>query len=363
MKNSNGGFTLVELLATIAATSIVTLAAMSFLLVCFRLCASAQATAGEQETSRIVLTLMEDLVSEGSITKVENTGSQWNLCGKKDNDDVVLLTYSGDDHTLSAGGSVIMEGVEDFSAALDNVNKKLLTITLKTENGKEYTTSVYCRTTEINDDPTKPASFNFNTGIVGRVYGRSSAAGAANARAYGISNDEWIARLALIANLDLQIGSTGKILSGDDEGKYFSEWYIGGYDAAHPGWSKNTPWCACFVSWGIAQVRDSLDRTLSFSDVDAGVKRLRSGENGAWLDPGAAPIPGDLIFFDWDEDPDPDYDSAADHVGVFLMQRDGRVYSIEGNTDGRVAVRNYAPDDPRILGYGRLKWKSSSGAD
>lgn len=357
MKNSNGGFTLVELLATIAATSIVTLAAMSFLLVCFRLCASARATAGEQETSRIVLTLMEDLASEGSIKKIKDNG----IYGADSNN--LILKYDRDNKTLSTGNSVIMEGVEDFSAALDKNNKKLLTITLKTENGKEYTTSVYCRTTEINDDPTKPTSLNFNTGIVARVYGRSSAAGAANARAYGISNDEWIARLALIANLDLQIGSTGKILSGDNEGKYFSEWYIGGYDEAHPGWSKNTPWCACFVSWGIAQVRDSLDRTLSFSDVDAGVKRLRSGENGAWLDPGAAPIPGDLIFFDWDGDPDPDYDSAADHVGVFLMQRDGRVYSIEGNTDGRVAVRNYAPDDPRILGYGRLKWKSTSGAD
>ena len=355
MKNSNGGFTLVELLATIAATSIVTLAAMSFLLVCFRLCASARATAGEQETSRIVLTLMEDLASEGSITKIENG----KILGTNDKN---ILTYDKDEHKLSAGNSVIMEGVEDFSAALDKNNKNLLTITLKTENGKEYTTSVYCRTQNITVEPVS-TSFNFNTGIVARVYGRSSAAGAANARAYGISNDEWIARLALIANLDLQIGSTGKILSGDNEGKYFSEWYIGGYDAAHPGWSKNTPWCACFVSWGIAQVRDSLDRTLSFSDVDAGVKRLRSGENGAWLDPGAAPIPGDLIFFDWDGDPDPDYDSAADHVGVFLMQRDGRVYSIEGNTDGRVAVRNYAPDDPRILGYGRLKWKSTSGAD
>ncbi len=353
MKNSNGGFTLVELLATIAATSIVTLAAMSFLLVCFRLCASAQATAGEQETSRIVLTLMEDLASEGSITKIENG----KILGTNDKN---ILTYDKDEHKLSAGGSVIMEGVTEFKAGLSE-DKKLLTITLTTEN-QTYTTSVYCRTQDITEKQIS-TSLNFNTGIVGRVYGRSSAAGAANARAYGISNDEWIARLALIANLDLQIGSTGKILSGDDEGKYFSEWYIGGYDEVHPGWSKNTPWCACFVSWGIAQVRDSLDRTLSFSDVDAGVKRLRSGENGAWLDPGAAPIPGDLIFFDWDGDPDPDYDSAADHVGVFLMQRDGRVYSIEGNTDGRVAVRNYAPDDPRILGYGRLKWKSTSGAD
>lgn len=352
MKNSNGGFTLVELLATIAATSIVTLAAMSFLLVCFRLCASARATAGEQETSRIVLTLMEDLASEGSIKEIKDNG----IYGENTNNPI--LTYDKDNKTLSAGDSVIMDGVTDFDAKFE---KRLLTITLTTEN-QTYTTSVYCRTQNITVEPIS-ASLNFNTGIVARVYGRSSAAGAANARAYGISNDEWIARLALIANLDLQIGSTGKILSGDNEGKYFSEWYIGGYDEAHPGWSKNTPWCACFVSWGIAQVRDSLDRTLSFSDVDAGVKRLRSGENGAWLDPGAAPIPGDLIFFDWDGDPDPDYDSAADHVGVFLMQRDGRVYSIEGNTDGRVAVRNYAPDDPRILGYGRLKWKSTSGAD
>ena len=66
---------------------------------------------------------------------------------------------------------------------------------------------------------------------------------------------------------------------------------------------------------------------------------------------------GDLVFFNFDED-DP-----ADHVGVYLASKTDQetgstyIYTIEGNTAGRVAVRKYAVGDPRIMGYGKL-WES-----
>ena len=45
------------------------------------------------------------------------------------------------------------------------------------------------------------------------------------------------------------------------------------------------------------------------------------------------------------------------HVGVILTQRDGMIYTIEGNSNGVVAIRQYPTDDTGIMGYGILDWK------
>ena len=34
------------------------------------------------------------------------------------------------------------------------------------------------------------------------------------------------------------------------------------------------------------------------------------------------------------------------------------LYTIEGNSGGRVAVQRYLLSDPRIVGYGVLNWKA-----
>ena len=65
-----------------------------------------------------------------------------------------------------------------------------------------------------------------------------------------------------------------------------------------------------------------------------------------------SPEPGDLVFFDWQAP----YDDP-EHVGAVTEARDGYVYTIEGNSNGKVEYRCYALDDPRILGYGILNWK------
>jgi cell wall-associated NlpC family hydrolase len=66
------------------------------------------------------------------------------------------------------------------------------------------------------------------------------------------------------------------------------------------------------------------------------------------------PKPGDLVFFDWimDDTKDPQ------HVGVVLGVQDGRIYTIEGNSAGRVMIRSYPIDSQYILGYGVLPWAS-----
>ena len=71
-----------------------------------------------------------------------------------------------------------------------------------------------------------------------------------------------------------------------------------------------------------------------------------------WRDRGATPIPGDYVFFDWNGGSDPD------HVGAVLCVEGDFLYTIEGNSGGKVAVNRYPKNDPRIVGYGVLNWKT-----
>ncbi len=63
----------------------------------------------------------------------------------------------------------------------------------------------------------------------------------------------------------------------------------------------------------------------------------------------SGPEPGDQIFFgtDWDH---------VDHTGLVVAVKNGRVYTIEGNTSNMVAERNYPLDGGGIFGYGRPRW-------
>ena len=45
------------------------------------------------------------------------------------------------------------------------------------------------------------------------------------------------------------------------------------------------------------------------------------------------PIPGDLIFYDWDND-----DTYVEHVGIVRFTDDDYVYTVEGNVDSRNGV-------------------------
>ena len=73
-----------------------------------------------------------------------------------------------------------------------------------------------------------------------------------------------------------------------------------------------------------------------------------------WRERGAEPIPGDYVFFDWDGRNDPD------GVGAVLCVEGNFLYTIEGNSGGRVAVQRYSLSDSRIVGYGVLSWKKET---
>ena len=76
-------------------------------------------------------------------------------------------------------------------------------------------------------------------------------------------------------------------------------------------------------------------------------------ERGLWQDGSYEPRPGDLIFFDWDDE-DEGQDGAADHVGIVEKVEGGIVYTIEGNSGNVCRERQYAIGHDEIYGYGSL---------
>ena len=136
----------------------------------------------------------------------------------------------------------------------------------------------------------------------------------------------------LVAVAQSQVGNVG--------GAPYWSWY---------GFSSRVEWCAIFVSWCADQcgLIDS-GAVPKFSGCGTGVQWFQS--RGQWLLGSATPEPGMLIFFKW-------YGSdatIADHVGIVERVEDGRVYTIEGNSNDMVRRNSYPIGYGEIKGYGVL---------
>lgn len=345
MKRNNSGFTMVELLVTVAVSSIVLAAAASLMLLGLRVHQTTQKEAGEQQTVRIVLSALEDLSASGKIYRVEPLSDGWQLQGKTADGTpgAVLLRYNSGTLTSGTSGDQVL--LDNLRGARVDLDGSLVTFTFATA-AHSYSTSVFCR-----------------TGIEGDSVGKAEAEDILKETptlpdAADLTDTEKAARFAFLQKLADQYDSRGEIKSGDSTYTYFSEWYIGGY-ARDPRWNQYTPWCACFLSWGAEQLKTSIDGDPPrFANVDTGMEGFQ--KSGKWRNPNDEvnkPIPGDYVFFDWDGDRDPD------HVGAVLcVDENGYLYTIEGNSSGRVAVNRYPLSnpsaDPRIMGYGVLNWKT-----
>lgn len=339
MKRNNSGFTMVELLVTVAVSSIVLAAAASLMLLGLRVHQTTQKEAGEQQTVRIVLSALEDLSASGKIYRVEPLSDGWQLQGKTADGTpgAVLLRYNSGKLTSGTSGDQVL--LDNLRGARVDLDGSLVTFTFATA-AHSYSTSVFCR-----------------TGIEGDSVGKEEAKEKLDElKKPNLTDAEKKARFAFLQTLAGQYDSRGEIKSGDSTYTYFSEWYIGGY-ARDPRWNQYTPWCGCFLSWGAEQQRDTIDGAPPrFANVDTGMEGFQ--KSGKWRNPNDAnnmPIPGDYVFFDWDGDSDPD------HVGAVLCvaDKDGflYLYTIEGNSGGRVALNCYPKNDPRIMGYGVLNWE------
>lgn len=334
MKRNNSGFTMVELLVTVAVSSIVLAAAASLMLLGLRVHQTTQKEAGEQQTVRIVLSALEDLSASGKIYRVEPLSDGWQLQGKTADgkSGAVLLRYKSGKLTSGTSGDQVL--LDNLRGARVDLDGSLVTFTFATA-AHSYSTSVFCRTGIEGDS-------------VGKAEAQEKLEHPTLPESTTLSEKEKDARFAFLKTLAGQYDSRGEIIGGKG---YFSEWYIGNY-ADHPGWNQYTPWCGCFLSWGADQQKASINGAPPrFADVDKGMKGFK--DSRMWRERGAEPIPGDYVFFDWDGGTDPD------HVGAVLcVDENGYLYTIEGNSGGRVAVNCYPKNDPRIMGYGVLNWKT-----
>ena len=334
MKRNNSGFTMVELLVTVAVSSIVLAAAASLMLLGLRVHQTTQKEAGEQQTVRIVLSALEDLSASGKIYRVEQLSDGWQLQGKTADgkSGAVLLRYkSGKLTSGTSGDQVLLDNLRGAQVILDD---SLVTFSFSTA-AHSYSTSVFCRTGIEGDSVGKAEAQEKLDKLKNQTLPVSTT----------LTEAQKKARFEFLKTLAGQLDSKGEIKNTDT---YFSKWY-------NSDWNKNTPWCACFLSWAAAQQPgETFDGAPPrFADVDRGMASFK--ESGKWRAPNDEvnmPIPGDYVFFDWDRDIDPD------HVGAVLCEKDGFLYTIEGNSGGKVAVNRYPKNDPRIVGYGVLNWKT-----
>ena len=348
----NDGFTLVELLVSLTAGALVTFAAVTLLLMGTRIQHGSATDVQEQQTVRVVLSLLEKMAGSGEIRKIENTYDGWQLLDSKEEGAKVLFEYVQAEQTVYTGsaltGSPLLTGLHDADVTLEG-SEHLLRLAFETSRGENYETRVYCRAAAIADENTIS-----DEKVEDHITHTESFLG---------TDDEDVRRLAFLEALAQEYkggANYGEVQNPISDEDYYSQWYIGtGWEKN--GWNKDTPWCACFVSWAAVKSgiipRDDAGKDFVFANVDEGMALFRDeAMKGEWKDGSETPTPGDYIFFDWSgQRKDPA------HVGVVLDVKGEDIYTIEGNSSNRVAVRRYSLDDPAIMGYGVLPQFLSAG--
>lgn len=126
-----------------------------------------------------------------------------------------------------------------------------------------------------------------------------------------------------------QVGNVG--------GQPYWSWY---------GFKSRVEWCAIFVSW-VAEQAGYLEKGIipKFSGVLNGVNWFKAV--GEWQNRNYIPKSGDIIFFDWEDDGNPN------HVGIVEKVKNNKVYTVEGNsTDDTSRKKEYSINSKVIFGYG-----------
>ena len=133
---------------------------------------------------------------------------------------------------------------------------------------------------------------------------------------------------AMVAVAQTQLGNVG--------GEPYWRWW---------GLDYRVEWCAIFVSWCANQC----------GYLDTGVLPKMEGvrpyvdwfiERGQWQGRDYEPIPGDIIFFDWESD------GLADHVGIVEKVENGLIYTVEGNSGDRCVENRYYLGSAPVYGFG-----------
>ena len=154
----------------------------------------------------------------------------------------------------------------------------------------------------------------------------------------------WAAVLYGIHDPNEQIVAVARAQIGNVGGQPYWSWY---------GFNSRVAWCACFVSWCANECGYIEDGIIpKFAGCVNGAQWFK--DRGRWADNTATPVPGMIIFFDWDS-PDGEsgpQDGLSDHVGIVEKVENGRVYTIEGNSGDSCRQRSYPLGWYEIYGYG-----------
>ena len=132
-------------------------------------------------------------------------------------------------------------------------------------------------------------------------------------------------------------------------------------------------WCSKFVMW-VAQ-QTTVDNTNLYKNIfekEMKIQNPKSATNSIYTFSASShlrfnysnnyggsytPKKGDLIYFKWTNDWDKKIYSSMHitprgHVGIVEYVKNGRVYTIEGNTSDAISKLNYDLNSQSILGYG-----------
>ena len=109
-------------------------------------------------------------------------------------------------------------------------------------------------------------------------------------------------------------------------------------------------WCSAFVSavaiqCGITDIFPTECGCQRHIDLFRSLNRWQEDDNHI-------PLPGDLIFYDWEEDALGEADGWSDHVGIVVGTKWPFVKVIEGNCDDAVRERVILLGNVTIRGYG-----------
>lgn len=109
-------------------------------------------------------------------------------------------------------------------------------------------------------------------------------------------------------------------------------------------------WCATFVS---AVAIECGFTGIIPTECGCGQMIALFKELGCWIENDAyVPDPGDIIFYDWEDDGKGDDTGWPNHVGIVEKVADGTITVIEGNYNEKVQRRSIKVNGKYIRGYG-----------
>ena len=120
-------------------------------------------------------------------------------------------------------------------------------------------------------------------------------------------------------------------------------------------------WCAAFVS--AMAIKCGLTHIIP-TECGCGEMIKLFKNLGSWEENDAyKPEPGDIIFYDWQDNGKGDNTGGSDHVGIVEKVVGSTITIIEGNYSNSVKRRTLQVNGVTIRGYGVPKYKTGSGSN